>query len=651
MRIGEVFTTNQLEIYPKIMSKLKEDGEYWDETFGVQTKTHLNAYYMYPFLFMKDSMGITDMDITDLAVAGINYYNYIIAFDRKIDNETKNDAWVLLYFSLRAQDSIICLNKLLGEHAEIYFKYMKKYTGEYIHAVALENSDEILNIEKYQVIARGKSAISKCFATAIALMSEQDSEIERIELFQDYFNEAYQTFDDFKDIKDDIKTGRKNWIISLLGKKTNGNVYEELYRSGNLKTIFEKIIYNCNKSIAISGEYPGWIKNVRYFMNKVNRIYKDITGNYLGIVFIDKHTDLNQKYKLVYEYLISTYGYTKFLETNHYMNFHKEDGYQGEPEQVGSVFGKTFLINLLTEISSDAMMQQMKEEWKGEIFTYRTKWFRFGWCYFPQLIELAPDVDTLSEIMRLFYNSSNDEVLEDYLLQCIQFVNDNCTKEDGSINTWMISEKNRNNIEEKAKKIADQKWKIRQDTEVTANYLYSLSFYKNKVKNYNKIVERGYAYILSKRSENGLWKSSWYNGDLYGTYVCMRFLINNNSNDLEITKLSKDILKCFNKSGIYIYSDNLNDYALAIIIIANVYQHIKDEPVTSKIITRAKECLPMAINNEGFCCANPFIKMGSIKQRGGLGDKQFEFTYDFTYESLLITTGLVYKSINLLLDY
>ena len=221
-----------------------------------------------------------------------------------------------------------------------------------------------------------------------------------------------------------------------------------------------------------------------------------------------------------------------------------------------------------------------------------------------------------------------------------------CINLDGSIDTWMLSKDNASEAEKYAREFAKKRWKIRQDPEVTANFLYSLSFYKDKVKDYERIIEKGLKYLLECRSENGFWSSSWYCGDMYGTYVCTRCFKEFDETGEVINSILTAVLSVFSDNGRCKEEMPLTDYLFAILIIIELYNLEYSEKYKDKMVLifrRFIERINIEIDNEiGFLPSSAFIKVAEIVYKNN--DK--EYKYDLTYESILITTALGLKCCN-----
>lgn len=273
MGIETIFSKEQLALYPKINAKVLSEEEGLKRAFNIDYSYDMsdNAYYFFPMLFFNTKMNLPESELIEFISAGVMYYEYVIAFDRKFDTQSSCDIGALFYHSMLSQRSIEKLSNLFGDKSDLYFEYMHRYALEYIEAIIIEKTqpDYYNDIELRKKVLMGKSAVAKCFSTGVAILSNQNDEIAIIDEFQDYFNFAYQLFDDFKDIKEDIKSNKRTWVNSDCFDAKDNKVYEQLFYSGKLFDVFKQIVYYCNKSISLAGKYPTWIKNVRCFLEKV----------------------------------------------------------------------------------------------------------------------------------------------------------------------------------------------------------------------------------------------------------------------------------------------------------------------------------------------------------------------------------------------
>ena len=182
-----------------------------------------------------------------------------------------------------------------------------------------------------------------------------------------------------------------------------------------------------------------------------------------------------------------------------------------------------------------------------------------GWSYFPSVIEIAPDIDDLGQIMQMLYKSNNTKYLQDECFPLVDFVKENCIQKDGGILTWLIPIENQNSIQKIQKKFNVEKWGEGPDVEAVANLIYSLQLVNNK--SYDNLVCNSISYILKKQAKQGYWESRWYFGKYYGTYVSVRCLMEDKGeNHLNsIIHASKFIIETQNNDGGWGLNNNSSD--------------------------------------------------------------------------------------------
>ena len=322
--------------------------------------------------------------------------------------------------------------------------------------------------------------------------------------------------------------------------------------------------------------------------------------------------------------------------------FPASEGYQSNINQAGDIFGRAYLLNVLNDLTSFGV--QLKEIENSRYIDFLlqnvTKFYKAGWSYFPDLKELAPDIDTLSEVTK-FANYTKDKALCEKVNEAIDFVLLNCIKENGAIDTWMLSSDNLSEQEKYGMEFASQRWKIRQDSEVVANFIHAISIYEQYNKDIKKYVERGIAYLKKCQDEDGFWHSSWYCGKMYGTYVCTRAIIQNNKSDEIIDEILKNILELFDEEGRYKDNFVINDYLYCILILIDL---LKCKSISSVKINNILENVAVYLSRvideeEGFIGSSPFIKVAEVKyeKNGQI------YKYVLSYESILLTSAISLK--------
>lgn len=649
MALYDVFNESDMAIGFKVKNKLLEYKDYYSNLFELDFEdTRLNAYYMYPCMFREDFPEMDEDLFVELSVCGILYFKYIITFDKQLDGDLHQNVEELFYNSFLAQESIKALIEFIHPQEDVYFKKMNEYIKEYIYALRAEKQI-CKDYQEYTYVLRGKSAIAKCFVAAMAVKTKRYEKMSVLEESQDCFYEAFQLFDDFKDIKEDLKAGRHTWLTDQINE-SKGNYYSQLHEMHEIEKVFQLINYNCDRAIAKSGKGEGWLKNIYLLKSKARMVYGDILKRDFYVDYsIVKDTNnlysINELINKIELYLEKTYENGGFSQIVHYMSFPTSEGYKSDVNQAGDTFGRTYLMNVLNELSGflETLKGIENPKYIASLLENVTKVYKTGWSYFPNLNELAPDIDTLSEVIK-FANYTKDKELCNKVNEAIDFVISNCVKEDGSIDTWMLSTENLSEQEIYGKEFANQRWKIRQDPEVVANFVHAISIYKQYNKDVSKYVGRSVAYLKHCQGEDGFWNSSWYCGKMYGTYVCARAIIQNDSNDEIIDKILENILNMFDEGGKYKNPFVINDYLYCILTIIDILKcrFINDTKINN-ILESVTIYLSRVIDDEeGFIGTSPFIKVADVKyEKAG-----HVYSYVLSYESILLTSALSLKICN-----
>lgn len=646
MALYDIFKENDLTIGLKVKDKLHKYKDYYSSLFELDFEdTRLNAYYMYPCMFREDFPEMNDNLLVDLSVCGILYFKYIITFDKQLDRDLTSNVEDLFYNSFLAQESIKALCKFIHPQEDAYFKKMYEYIEEYISALKAEKQ-VCKNYQEYRYVLKGKSAIAKCFVAAMAVKTKRYEKLPLLEESQDCFYEAFQLLDDFKDIKEDLKAGRHTWLTGQVNK-AKGNYYSQLHEINGIERVFQLINYNCDRAIAKSGKGEGWLKNIYLLKSKAQMIYKDILQrNFNADYSIVKDKihiySISELIDKIESFLVKAYNNGGFSQIVHYMSFPTSEGYQSDINQAGNTFGQAYLLNILNELPDFEVQQKdiANLHYIDFLLQNVTRYYKAGWSYFPNLKELAPDIDTLSEIIK-FANYTKDKKLCDKVNEAIDFVLLNCVKDNGSIDTWMLSSENLSEQEKYGKEFANQRWKIRQDPEVVANFIHAISIYEQYNKDIGKYIENGIEYLKKCHGEDGFWNSSWYCGKMYGTYVCTRAIVQNNRTDEIIDKILENILELFDEDGKYKGTFVINDYLYCILILINLLKCKSVNSVKiSRILGRVNKYLSTVIDDEeGFIESSPFIKVADVKYRNANHD----YKYVLSYESLLLTSAISLK--------
>jgi len=162
------------------------------------------------------------------------------------------------------------------------------------------------------------------------------------------------------------------------------------------------------------------------------------------------------------------------------------------------------------------------------------------------------------------------------------------------------------------------------DVEVVANFLYALFLYDGE--KYFGAIKKGVDYLISEQNIDGSWKSRWYYGKYYGTYVCLRLLNCFPKEFFETKQKSLDFLKTSqNENGSFGSEENL--------IMSTSFARLSLNFFPSENSTINFR------NSERFLLNNQLID-GSWKAENFIKPKNNE-----PYKSKTLTTAFVLKSL------
>ena len=213
-----------------------------------------------------------------------------------------------------------------------------------------------------------------------------------------------------------------------------------------------------------------------------------------------------------------------YADLEHAMWFRRADGFSSPDElQTGDVFQRAVVLETLSlaqraglvacqEILDDGVEYLTRVRRPGDVGDFG------GWSYFPGLPELAPDVDTLAQVLKVFMLNGRYDLIERLVQPTLDHV-EATAGPDGLCETWIVQEQSP--LAGLQSWWAANAWGTGADTEVVANLLHALAHLD--ARRYGDWIARGKQALLARTSD-GLWESTWYHGPLYGTFVCTRVL-------------------------------------------------------------------------------------------------------------------------------
>ena len=636
-----------------------------------------DIYPVYPHLFRPYFSQIPIHQLRQLATAGYLYYLSLVSIDRLMDSQKqKFDPQNLAIIFFCQEECIKMLTHLFGAENEAFWKIWNLRKEEQQYGFYLEkklNYNSTVKTEDYEKIAAAKSAVAKVAIDASFLLNgEKNAQAyKNILAAHDLFSVGLQIIDDLQDLDKDIEANQYNIAYARLREicQEDGKAIEELIQKKEAKKYlyfrngFELLMEQANnyfhQAVDLMGPYSpsGWTKllaaslqdtrlkvdrikghfsllKLRHQLKQVEPKHTDLAGT-----LIQETTDKPPIIKKSLEFLLDQWT-RSFPDLPHIMFLSKWEGFGKEDGLfVGDVFQRAIIGDILCDIR-DAWglpLADILEKEKMQILQQRNETDAIGgWRYFQDLYEIAPDIDDLGQILQFFTRINAQELIQGYCIPPINTCLANNVCDNGGIETWIIPKNNRTALQKLQVTFNEERWGTGPDIEVVANFLYGLSLLDHQ--KYQQTISQGIDFLMQNQMPGGWWDSRWYYGRYYGTYTCMRLLVQDSQGRDEyadhLEKVSSFVVESQNEDGGWNgfgkpQSDPLNT-ALAILCLAT----IKGKDQQGIILQKAKQYLKATQNKNGSWPAVNFIKP----------------RVDEPYNSSALTTAYVIKALTKLIN-
>ena len=544
-------------------------------------------YLYYPLLFNNAFPQIDNEKLKLLSISGYLYFLHLTILDEIFDAKTNNLIENIEVASFCQEEAIKILVHLFDRESK-FWNYWYKRKETFYKAIIKEKRMYCKTEKDYLYLSHTKSELGKCAIDGLYILNDcsNTDEYKNLLVSHDYFSEASQIIDDIQDMINDYENSQNNWILEIT-KKSLKNKYivinsislkREIYSAGIALKYYKKADNLFNKSLNFGKltSAESWCKMIEnQKLKNENRI--DTLYGFNEIVKLKLRLKnkalINKKKALLDVKIIDTHikdsllfllneHCEDYIDLKHFMYLSSAEGFNNKKS---IHIGETFQLSIVTDILLDLQkilrinLNTIINQNINVIINNRLKQGVRGWSYFPSVIEIAPDIDDLGQIMQMLYKSNNTKYLQDECFPLVDFVKENCIQKDGGILTWLIPIENQNSIQKIQKKFNVEKWGEGPDVEAVANLIYSLQLLNNK--SYDNLVCNSISYILKKQAKQGYWESRWYFGKYYGTYVSVRCLMEDKGeNHLNsIIHASKFIIETQNNDGGWGLNNNSSD--------------------------------------------------------------------------------------------
>jgi len=323
------------------------------------------------------------------------------------------------------------------------------------------------------------------------------------------------------------------------------------------------------------------------------------------------------------------------------MYFPWSEGFTGRTElHETTLFQRALICDALLEAQASGIVVEAArlQEHIDSLVDQRAMDIRGGWRYFPTLPEHPADTDTLAQIIQVLSRSKYGRI-SDLCNKAIELLFKHNSSLDGSFSTWIIDPDSKEAIDKRIIWAVINHFGKGADVEVVANMLFSLWQYNSKT--YYHRIEKGVEFLVNQQDPGGYWKSTWYPGPFYGTYVATR-----------IISLFQPSSPTILKSYAYIVSQqhpdkgwgitNVTPQDTALALLALSYINLTPLTVDPIIIQKGTNFLLSTQQKDGSWCANDFIQndVNRVRVQAGLGNPNI-----LTYRSATITTAICLKAL------
>ena len=328
-----------------------------------------------------------------------------------------------------------------------------------------------------------------------------------------------------------------------------------------------------------------------------------------------------------------------FEEARHDMTFPRWAGFRARVEQqTGDIFARAVLASICLDFAeiaadeTDSTWQEIARREADYVAGARLRDRAGGWSYFPQLPELPPDLDSLAAALSLFSRAAPQ-----HLPLCDEPIRLALAQQapDGSLPTWILAPTNAPSLQRMMRRGVERFWGAAIDVEVCARFLFSL--HGANLAGCADAVQRGAEFVASQQQPSGLWSATWYWGEIYGTWLCLRLLHRLQTAELAVSRAVEAVCRLQRADGGWGRWESVPlDTALAMWVLLR-----NDGADQEEVLRPASRILLDHQANDGSWPATPWIKMDVGRATGRI-------SHTLTYQSRTITTAFVVRSLMLI---
>lgn len=569
-------------------------------------------YDFYPYLFFELFPGVGLEKIRPLALAGKLYCRSLFWADNLMDEQLSHVDRTNATLSIQSAqfESYQCLHELFFPQAA-FWSHFRTHLIDYTNACILEQQFRSGNqpwseyTESVALnIVKGKTGIAKVAIAGLAEMAGDDEYVKLLEEALEHYYIARQMLDDVCDWKEDMRNHIPSLLLSrIIGGHSSSQVRSEtqyrekqlaynIYYQGHAQYVIDLALDSLDDYDDICVELPDFMlnrvveslrKECRSLLSDIEQIIKKNlrrTSEQPSFDLALPRPD-NKWQQLSWdslEFLVKQWK-LGFGEARHIMQFPRAAEFRSSNDdfQYTDIFQRALIADVLCDADEllDGQLKPLIDYEVNYLLSRRRSSGIGGWSYFPNVPEIPPDADDLGQIMQVLLRSGHKGEIEATCGTPLEVLLTDRSYDTGAFSTWIIPNENRTPEEKLQAHWAEHHWDKGHDNEVMANLLYALSLYDRE--HFSETIDRGISFIETQQEDSGSWRSTWYHGPYYGTYVCVRVLMETRPSSPSVAKALAFL--CNNQNVDGGWGENGSDplsTSLAMLALAQLQQSFKN---------------------------------------------------------------------------
>lgn len=573
-------------------NNLKKGLDFFDDFYNSEKKENsgnLVKYFLELFPLLSKSF------LKELEVASNFYFYSVLAIDKIIDEENSFDKEALLLAIALRENSLHRMYRIIEPESE-YWLHFQKYYNQYLKALSIELKNRNgkisdINKESLEFLYSGNSALAKALPVAMAFKAGKKDILSDLEKSIDYYYIGLNLYDDVNDWKQDWQNNNYSYLITKTIINNDINISEistkhlghYIFLKHEASKCLEHSItyFKKAKEVLSKIECIQWKRAIQNNLDNCINLKEDIdmlVSKQLEITGVKKNEKISNK---IPDLLIDSSLNLDDVPLANGLNYIFNQWKNGFPDATlhsffpniegfefnkryykADVFQRAVICDLIIDINRE-INNNLSPFIDYEI-NYLLNQLRSngGWNYYENLEYQPNDADTTAQVMQVLIKTKQRTLISEKTIKAIDNLLEPQVEEKGRISTWLLPPSETQSSKEKRqgqflKYYTNHDYDKSIDLEVIANLLFALLLFDEK--KYSKSINLGIEFLESNQNPNGGWTSTWYWGDYYGTYICLRLLTKAKAKSKSIDKAKEFLLKDVNFNKTWGYKKSIDD--------------------------------------------------------------------------------------------